>query len=71
MPRFTNKIETAHDVNKIRHLLKSNKKMTQILWELSLRPELYINNPKKPKSGLETTKNREAPKLLTEVKNKN
>jgi hypothetical protein len=41
MPKFTNKIESAHDYNSIRHLIKSNKKMSQVLWELSLRPDAY------------------------------
>ena len=46
MPKFTDKIETEHDYNKIRHLLKSNKKMSTVLWELSLRPALYLENNK-------------------------
>ena len=49
MPKFTDKIETDHDYNKIRHLLKSNKKMSQVLWELSLRPEQRNNKGKKNK----------------------
>jgi len=28
MPKFTDKIETAHDYNEIRHLMKANKKMS-------------------------------------------
>lgn len=41
MPKFTNKIEGVHDYNEIRHLMKSNKKMSSILWELSLRPDIH------------------------------
>ncbi|CDW85368.1 UNKNOWN [Stylonychia lemnae] len=41
MPKFTDKIETAHDYNQIRHLMKANKKMSQVLWELSLRPDAH------------------------------
>lgn len=41
MPKFTDKIESAHDYNKIRHLMKPDKKMSEVLWELSLRPDAY------------------------------
>jgi hypothetical protein len=41
MPKFTDKIESAHDYNEIRHLMKANKKMSQVLWELSLRPDAH------------------------------
>ena len=41
MPKFTDKIESAQDYNQVRHLMKANKKMSQVLWELSLRPDAY------------------------------
>jgi len=41
MPKFTDKVEGEgnSDYNKIRHLMKSNKRMSQVLWELSLRTD--------------------------------
>lgn len=50
MPKFTNKIDSAQDYNQVRHLMKSTKKMSQVLWELSLRPDAYKKDDS-PKSN--------------------
>ena len=34
---FTDKVETEKNYNVTRHLMKNGKKMSSILWELSLR----------------------------------
>ena len=46
LPKFTDRLDSEHDYNKIRHLMKSDKKMSQVLWELSLRT-----------GGIKSTKN--------------
>ena len=47
MPKFTDKVESAKDYNAVRHLMKSNKKMSEVLWELSLRPDAYKKDENK------------------------
>ena len=36
-PKYTDKIEGVSNINNTRHLLKGNKKMSQVLWEAGLR----------------------------------
>lgn len=45
MPKFTDKIEDIANYNKVRHLMQGpNKKMSEVLWELSLRTDAYKKN---------------------------
>ncbi len=41
MPKFTDKVENTNNYNKVRHLMKGGKKMSVVLWELSLRGDAY------------------------------
>eukprot|EP00347_Sterkiella_histriomuscorum_P024001 403332647 len=44
MPKFTDKVEDANNYNQIRHLMNNGKKMSGVLWELSLRHDAYKKN---------------------------
>jgi len=46
MPKFTDKVDTTHNYNKIRHLMKGDNRMSDVLWELSLRGDAYRNDEK-------------------------
>lgn len=41
MPKFTDREDNTKNYNKVRHLMKNGKKMSAVLWELSLRGDTY------------------------------
>lgn len=41
MPKFTDREDNTKNYNKVRHLMKNGKKMSVVLWELSLRGDAY------------------------------
>ena len=75
MPKFTDKVETAHDINQVRHLFKGNKKMSELMWELNLRPDLYKYKPPLGRTKMESErsrndKNEDMKKALSTINNK-
>lgn len=49
MPKFTDKVNSTHNYNKVRHLMKGGKKMSEVLWELSLRGDAYQTDKEEAK----------------------
>lgn len=68
MPKFTDKVENVHDYNRVRHLMKGNKKMSEVLWELSLRGDTYKTDTVEAKKR-RSTANKKNMKILSEPRN--